>query len=189
MLNIGVAAHITAASPNGPRYSPELRSEQRASADNGIWLCQNCAKLVDDDVQQFSAHVLRAWKADAERRAADRIGRTGEISDEEREARARFRNAFAAAVADIKSEQVDPFHVLSTSRRAHDRAIVEFRDFLHHDLLEQFDETVRWFESVRESTPPALLRFYEQEVTGESTGPTSDEVLAAIQQLVTFARR
>lgn len=45
-LNVGVAAHITGAAPNGPRYDPSLSSAERAAITNGIWLCQNCAKLV-----------------------------------------------------------------------------------------------------------------------------------------------
>ena len=48
-INIGVAAHITAASPGGPRYDETLTSEERKSINNGIWLCQSCAKLIDDD--------------------------------------------------------------------------------------------------------------------------------------------
>ncbi|MBM7093290.1 hypothetical protein JTP67_33260, partial [Streptomyces sp. S12] len=39
-INIGVAAHITAASAGGPRYDPALTSEQRKHISNGIWLCQ-----------------------------------------------------------------------------------------------------------------------------------------------------
>jgi hypothetical protein len=35
-LNIGVAAHITAASPGGPRYDDTLTPEQRKSAENGV---------------------------------------------------------------------------------------------------------------------------------------------------------
>jgi hypothetical protein len=35
-LNVGVAAHITAASPGGPRYDPGLLPEQRSAAENGI---------------------------------------------------------------------------------------------------------------------------------------------------------
>src|SRR6266568_3374531 len=45
-VNVGVAAHITAASPGGPRYDPGLSPEERRAPSNGIWLCQNCAKLV-----------------------------------------------------------------------------------------------------------------------------------------------
>jgi hypothetical protein len=40
-INIGVAAHITAASPDGPRYNPQLTSEQRNASENGLWLCQS----------------------------------------------------------------------------------------------------------------------------------------------------
>lgn len=74
-LNIGVAAHITAASPGGPRYDPNLSEEERASAANGIWLCQNCAKLVDNDTRRFPESVLRRWKETAEAHALDSIGR------------------------------------------------------------------------------------------------------------------
>ena len=46
-VNIGVAAHITAAASGGKRYNSEISSEARKSIDNGMWLCQNCAKLID----------------------------------------------------------------------------------------------------------------------------------------------
>jgi len=45
VVNLGVAAHITAASPDGPRYDPSLTPEERRSANNAIWLCQTCGKL------------------------------------------------------------------------------------------------------------------------------------------------
>ena len=69
-VNIGVAAHITAASPDGPRYDAALTPEQRRAADNGIWLCQTDAKLVDTDVVRYTADTLRDWKARAEAAAA-----------------------------------------------------------------------------------------------------------------------
>jgi|SRR5437588_6771585 len=75
-LNIGVAAHITAASPGGPRYDPELLPEERSSPSNGIWLCQNCAKLIDNDEVRFTVEILRRWKAAAEAEAKNRIGKT-----------------------------------------------------------------------------------------------------------------
>jgi hypothetical protein len=65
-LNIGVAAHITTASPNGPRFDPNLTAEERKSANNGIWLCQNCAKLVDNDTRRYPSDLLREWKIVAE---------------------------------------------------------------------------------------------------------------------------
>jgi len=68
-INIGVAAHITAASPDGPRYDPALTHDERCSPFNGIWLCQTCAKLVDNDPQQYPATRLKEWKVFAEDRA------------------------------------------------------------------------------------------------------------------------
>jgi len=66
IVNIGVGAHITAASPGGPRYESSLTPQERQSAQNGIWLCQNCAKLVDNDRHRYSLDVLQAWKAHEE---------------------------------------------------------------------------------------------------------------------------
>ena len=60
-VNVGVACHITAASEGGPRYDAGLTSDQRMAVENGIWLCQTHAKLIDNDTQRFTVDVLRAW--------------------------------------------------------------------------------------------------------------------------------
>src|SRR5262249_3112254 len=44
--------------------------------ENGIWLCQNCAKLVDNDPVRYSEACLRGWKRQAEDRALGEIGQT-----------------------------------------------------------------------------------------------------------------
>ena len=61
-INLGVAAHITAAAPSGPRYNPNMSSEDRTAITNGIWLCQYCAKLVDSDIARFPVELLIIWK-------------------------------------------------------------------------------------------------------------------------------
>jgi hypothetical protein len=66
MVNIGVGAHMTAAASGGPRYDPSLIPGQRQSPENGIWLCQNCAKLIDNDPSRYPVETLREWKAQAE---------------------------------------------------------------------------------------------------------------------------
>ena len=48
-VNVGEAAHITAAAPGGKRYDPSLTPEDRRAASNGMWLCELCAKLIDTD--------------------------------------------------------------------------------------------------------------------------------------------
>jgi hypothetical protein len=68
-VNIGVAAHITAASPGGPRDDPRLSAEERRSAPNEIWLCQNCGHLIDTDEDRFPVDVVRLWKTQSEEAA------------------------------------------------------------------------------------------------------------------------
>src|SRR5258705_38551 len=68
-VNIGVAAHITAASIGGPRYDAKLTKDLRSSAHNGIWLCQNCAKLIDSDSSGFKIEILTDWKKQREHAA------------------------------------------------------------------------------------------------------------------------
>jgi len=65
-VNIGVAAHITAASAGGPRFDPTMASDERQGIENGIWLCQSCAKLVDNDPIRYAVDVLHLWKKLAE---------------------------------------------------------------------------------------------------------------------------
>lgn len=76
VIDVGVAAHITAAASGGPRYDTTLSGRERAGVGNGIWLCQNCAKMIDSDTIRFSPTVLRGWKLSAEWEARKRIGKT-----------------------------------------------------------------------------------------------------------------
>jgi hypothetical protein len=74
-VRAGDAAHITAASPNGPRYDAALTSDQRRHADNGIWLCVTHARIIDQDTSRYTVETLRKWKTDAEAEAQKRLGR------------------------------------------------------------------------------------------------------------------
>jgi hypothetical protein len=63
-VNIGVAAHICAAAP-GPgarRYRADMTLEKRKSQENGIWLCQDCAKAIDSSDPAFTEELLYGWK-------------------------------------------------------------------------------------------------------------------------------
>ncbi len=68
-VNLGVASHITAAAPGGPRFDITLTPQQRSSIDNAIWLCQSRAKLIDSDTQKHTVVVLADWKVRAEAKA------------------------------------------------------------------------------------------------------------------------
>jgi len=62
VIKIGVAAHICAAAPGGPRYDGDMTIGQRRSAENGIWLCEKCARFVDSKDPKFTVELLKDWK-------------------------------------------------------------------------------------------------------------------------------
>lgn len=72
-INVGVASHITAASAGGPRYDDKLTPKQRESSENGIWLCQKCGKLIDNDPTRYTVEKLREWKKLAEQNALNEV--------------------------------------------------------------------------------------------------------------------
>ena len=77
--SIGEAAHIRAAAPKGPRYDPAMTQEERTSVENGIWLCRNCARLIDVDSNKYTIELLEQWKQKAEQNAQEEIStREGE---------------------------------------------------------------------------------------------------------------
>jgi len=74
--SIGVAAHICAAAggKGARRYNSEMKSEERKSIENGIWLCANCSILIDKDEEIYSVDLLKAWKQQAENTAKSEQG-------------------------------------------------------------------------------------------------------------------
>ena len=73
--NIGVAAHICAAAPGGPRYSQEMTPNERKSIKNAIWLCANCSVDIDRDEEKYTISLLKEWKNQAEQNAREELGR------------------------------------------------------------------------------------------------------------------
>ena len=80
-VNVGVGAHISAAAAGGPRFSAAISAAERGGIGNGIWLCQNCAKLIDSDPARYTIDLLKAWKLVAEDRAHDKVGKTAIAPD------------------------------------------------------------------------------------------------------------
>jgi hypothetical protein len=66
-IYVGRAAHITAASPGGPRYDPSVTQNERGEISNAIFLCAVCADMIDkNNGLDFTADLLRQWKANHE---------------------------------------------------------------------------------------------------------------------------
>lgn len=67
----GIAAHICAASANGPRYDPAMSEKDRKHISNAIWLCSHCATKIDREAAAYSVALLKEWKKSAEKRIRD----------------------------------------------------------------------------------------------------------------------
>jgi hypothetical protein len=150
-VNIGVAAHITAASPGGPRFDAKLDAKERASDTNGIWLCQSCSKLVDSDEVHYTEDRLRAWKATAECSAARALGRRrapeSEPDDVFVEAERLMPELLAEMRADVGSDAtqlVCEFVLLASSSCVfcHAKPQFEYYEKTHPNLRLQVD----WLE-------------------------------------------
>lgn len=73
-IHVGIAAHICAAAPKGPRYLAVMTPAQRKDIDNAIWLCAPCSIMIDKDVKKYSVALLHKWKKEAERLAEEEMG-------------------------------------------------------------------------------------------------------------------
>ncbi|MFZ9847617.1 MAG: hypothetical protein ACO3EE_05640 [Flavobacteriales bacterium] len=78
---VGVAAHITAASPGGPRFDENISSDERQSFENGIWLCVNCSTIIDKDPESYPKQLLERWKNEAEKNALEKLTGEKDIRD------------------------------------------------------------------------------------------------------------
>lgn len=73
-INVGQAAHITAAASGGPRFDPNMSPQRRSSALNGMWLCGNCHHIIDTNVKEYPVEKLLKIKRDAEADAREALG-------------------------------------------------------------------------------------------------------------------
>ena len=73
VTSVGQACHICAAALNGPRYDETMSEKDRKSIENCIWMCDTHAKLIDADEYKYPVSILKEWKANAEKAAAENI--------------------------------------------------------------------------------------------------------------------
>ena len=77
-IYIGKAAHIRAARSGGPWYDPTMTSTERKAAANGIFLCSNCADMIDkNNGLGFSVEVLLFWKQLHNKWVSDNLNKRG----------------------------------------------------------------------------------------------------------------
>lgn len=60
--SIGEAAHIHAARKSFPRFDASMTDTARAEITNGIWLCRNCHREIDQNGNNYPVELLFAWR-------------------------------------------------------------------------------------------------------------------------------
>ncbi|MEA2880615.1 MAG: hypothetical protein QOF14_5811 [Hyphomicrobiales bacterium] len=78
-VNIGEAAHIYGRTNTSARFKAGLTETELCDITNGVWLCRNCHKLVDNDGLRFPADLLFAWRRQHEAAVLARIGKSGDV--------------------------------------------------------------------------------------------------------------
>jgi hypothetical protein len=138
-VNIGVAAHISAASPGGKRYDSRMSTQERKSIDNGMWLCQNCAKLIDSDEKRYSVDLLNDWKKTSEHAALLEVENATVATVSTQDNDAEFIK-FYSQCFDRPAFQ-DPFHE-EGSMEAFDKAVEDTITAINTGSLRARDGTV-----------------------------------------------
>jgi hypothetical protein len=154
IVNIGVGAHITGAATGGPRFDETLSSDQRKSPDNGIWLCQNCAKLIDNDPNRYTIDLLKTWKQLAENAALIEI-EGGVVSPENlidleiaykklKIESERHDYLLEVMVRNLSDEQINAYHV----DLEFPTCVVERPDKIKYYVQERSNRNVSFFRAV-----------------------------------------
>lgn len=154
-INIGVAAHITAAAEGGPRYDASLTEGERKSSENGIWLCQNCAKLIDSDIKKYSIDNLKEWKKLSEQAALMEIEKN-------------------TSTIDLEDVEIINFYAQCFDRPA-------FQDHFHQEgSMEAFDRAI---EDTIIALNTGTLRTRDDSIVSKSKGKSYIKNIAWQNQL------
>jgi hypothetical protein len=70
-VRAGQGAHIHSAGEGGPRFKPGMSDSECREFENGVWLCNVCAWIVDKDEVRYPPEILRKWKQEAESYVAE----------------------------------------------------------------------------------------------------------------------
>ena len=66
-IHLGEIAHISAVSPNGPRYDPNMDDNERRDYKNLILLCPECHNKIDTTSEDYPIELLYSWKKNHEK--------------------------------------------------------------------------------------------------------------------------
>ena len=151
--NIGVAAHITAASEGGPRFDEKINSQERSSIINGIWLCQSCAKLIDSDEAKYTSALLKQWKKDSEYYAESKLEEKEIISNKNQRIFEQMPELINEMAQDLKDDPLAREFVLLGKNWGYNdsRGVLRYY-YEEHEYLEKKIRALENIEMVQDIT-------------------------------------
>jgi len=144
---IGIAAHITAASVGGPRYDENMTIVERQSASNGIFLCCNCAEMIDkNNGIDYEVTKLKEWKENHEEWVLDNLNKR--LSAKSPTINTTSSNQLGGITAGVIN--VSKLDLNQTDKKAeHDISIFQNSDIiLNEDILEVILQSLLGDESL-----------------------------------------
>jgi hypothetical protein len=141
---------------------------------NGIWLCQNCAKRIDNDVSRYSVELIRAWKVVAESFADAALGKPSGVAAPVAAPTTPKEHAIAAIAANASnadgavrnfmtalSQQLEPL-----ASRLHTQSKPTVEEFLAgidaaKPLVQDFCEVASAVAEFKTSQAPRLIKGFE----------------------------
>ncbi|BBU46534.1 hypothetical protein PPTS312_44490 [Pseudomonas putida] len=154
-MNLGVACHIKAAAPLGPRYDPEQTSEERKHFDNGIWMCQTHSRLIDADQSNYSVEELLEWKRAAEVRANAQLNQK---SFTEKEVRGAVDEGSIALLQRFTNMSVDPVNApVAEFMRGHELSLASLDPRFTVDVNKNGDRYEYFIQPVGEEVSLQLI--------------------------------
>ncbi|MBY4869044.1 hypothetical protein K6W76_21435 [Burkholderia anthina] len=153
----GVAAHITAAAPGGPRYDASMSPEQRSDISNAIWMCPTHGSLIDKEKTAYTVEEIKSWKIAAESRATRELeyGSTTHPS----QTTSRYSSKDTAILASYS--EVMPYHTIELIRSE------PFGSFVKHDVTNPLYQILDMKGNPRYKFQDPILERLRQTLTSE----------------------
>ncbi len=170
----GIAAHITAAAPGGPRYDASMSSEQRSDISNAIWMCPTHGSLIDKEKTAYTVEAIKGWKIAAESRATRELEHD---STHLSQRTSRYSSKDTAILASYS--EVMPYHTIELIRNE------PFGRFVKHDVTNPLyhildmngnprykfqDSALERLRQTLNSEVEAFFRHFGQQSAGLPTG-------------------
>lgn len=186
---IGVAAHITAASIGGPRYDLELTQDERQAITNAIFLCSNCATMIDkNNGLDYTVDDLNDWKSQHEKWVRNNLNKSiTNLPDNYSVNSSNQTGGITANIVNLNnSSQIDP-------KLEHDKLIfLEANSIFNEDDLNKILNSMLGDESIWSTDQDKLenLKFYYQKFSNnylnDEIESTKSDFKESLDKLISF---